>query len=445
MELHKAPMGQEAAPEETQHEEPETMEALLAQEGLVMDFPKRGEIREGVISAITDTEVLVNVGAKSEGVVPKHEFDDLEPEERERILREGERIRVYVTGIGPNSTPRLSFRQALELEDWERAEAMRRSKEIFQGTITGYNKGGLEVRVGRLRGFIPLSQISRERRASLPSERPDASWKALIGQPIVARIIEVDPERRRLILSERAAAREARELAKERVIEELQVGEVRTGRVTSLTNFGAFVNIDGADGLVHLSEISWEHIDKPSDVLKVGQEVQVKIISIDRENKRIGLSIRQLQEDPWQVKVRELREGQLVRATITRLAKFGAFARLENGLEGLIHISELSTQHVEHPKEVVKEGEELTLRIIKIDPEQRRIGLSLKAVDSLAYADLDLQMAIAEAEAEAKQAKGDAAPAEAEGEPPIEAKASTAPPEEDDEAAPPEAAEEATE
>ncbi len=432
MEMHEAPMGQEAAPQEVNHEEPESMEALLEQEGLVMDFPKRGEIREGEITAITDSAVLVSVGTKSEGVVPLREFDDLEPEVREQLLQVGNRVRVYVLGLDDSGTPRLSFRHAQEEEDWDRAETMRRTKELFHGTIAGYNKGGLVVRFGQLRGFVPLSQISRERRATLSSDRPDASWKVLIGQPIVARVIEVDRERRRLILSERAAAREARELAKERVLNELQVGEVRTGRVTSLTDFGAFVNIDGADGLVHLSEISWEHIDKPSDVLQVGQEVQVKVISVDRENKRIGLSIRQLQEDPWQIKARELRVGQLVRATITRLAKFGAFARLENGLEGLIHISELSTQHVEHPKEVVKEGEEVTLRIIRIEPEQRRIGLSLRAVDSLAYADLDLQMALAEAEEEAEP-EGDAPEAEPALESPPEAVEEQAPPEADEE------------
>ncbi len=412
MEMNEAPMGQEAAPENQaqaqQVEEPEemTMEALLEAEGLGMDFPKRGELRQGEITSITDQAVLVNVGAKSDGHIPLREFDRLSEEEREQVLKVGNKIPVYVTGFDSHGAPRLSYLQALEAEDWERAEQMKESGELYEGTIAGYNKGGLVVRLGRLRGFIPLSQISRERRESVGGDRPDHRWKVLIGQPIVARVIEVDRDRQRLILSERAAAREARELLKERVLAQLQVGEVRTGRVTSLTKFGAFVNIDGADGLVHLSEISWEHIDKPEDVLQVGQEVQVKVISIDPERKRIGLSIRQLQEDPWKTKAATLRVGQLVKATITRLEKFGAFARLENGLEGLIHISELSDQRIEHPKEVVKEGDEVTLRIIRIDPEQRRIGLSLRKVDTLAYADLDLQMALAEAEEDLEQLLG---------------------------------------
>jgi small subunit ribosomal protein S1 len=213
----------------------------------------------------------------------------------------------------------------------------------------------------------------------------------MIGQEIDVIVIEVDRERRRLILSERAASTETRETLKERVIDELKEGEIRTGRVTSLADFGAFVNINGADGLVHLSEISWDRIQHPGEVLKVGQEVKVKVISIDRDKKRIGLSIRQLLEDPWTQKSSTFTVGQLVDATITRLTKFGAFARLEDDLEGLIHISEISEKRIEHPKEVLHEGEQVTLRIIKIDPENHRIGLSLRRVESMAYADMDWQ------------------------------------------------------
>jgi small subunit ribosomal protein S1 len=204
-------------------------------------------------------------------------------------------------------------------------------------------------------------------------------------------VIEVDRERRRLILSERAASTETRETIKERVIDDLKEGDVRTGRVTSLAEFGAFVNISGADGLVHLSEVSWERIQHPSEVLKVGQEVKVRVISIDREKRRIGLSIRQLQEDPWVQRLSKYQVGQLVEGTITRLTKFGAFARLEEDLEGLIHISEISEKRIEHPKEVLNEGDVLTLRVIKIDPENHRIGLSVKRVDSMAYAEMDWQ------------------------------------------------------
>ena len=194
---------------------------------------------------------------------------------------------------------------------------------------------------------------------------------------------------------------------------------MRTGRVTSLADFGAFVNINGADGLVHLSEISWDRINHPEEVLKVGQEVKVKVISIDQDRKRIGLSIRQLKEDPWLDRIEEYRVGQLVEGEITRLTKFGAFARIEDDLEGLIHISELSDHRVEHPKEVVSSGEALTLRIIKIDKERRRIGLSLRKVDSLAYSDLDWQLALADidgAEAEEEAPEAEAAEVQPEAE-----------------------------
>jgi small subunit ribosomal protein S1 len=206
----------------------------------------------------------------------------------------------------------------------------------------------------------------------------------------------VDRERRRLILSERAANQESREAMKDRLLTEISIGETRKGRVTSLADFGAFVNINGADGLVHLSELSWERVDHPSKMLKVGDEVEVKVISIDQERKRIGLSMRQLQKDPWDDHVTNYRVGQLVEGTITRLVKFGAFARLDEHIEGLIHISELGEDRIEHPKEAVQEGEKLTLRIIKIEPDKRRIGLSLRKVDSAQYSDLDYEAAMAE-------------------------------------------------
>jgi ribosomal protein S1 len=222
-------------------------------------------------------------------------------------------------------------------------------------------------------------------------------------------VIEVDRERRRLILSERVALQETRESLKDRLLDELSEGDVRTGRVTSLADFGAFVNIDGADGLVHLSEISWERIEHPREVLKVGQEVQVKVIGVDRDRKRIGLSIRQLQEDPWVKKIEDLKEGQLIEGTITHLTKFGAFARLDEDLEGLIHISEISEQRVAHPKEVLHEGDVVTLRVIKIEPERHRIGLSLRKVDSPAYSDFDWKMTLAEVVEESQEEEGEGA------------------------------------
>jgi small subunit ribosomal protein S1 len=413
MDQNDAQIGQEALPEDNQPEEentedqviaPPSMEELIEEEGLKLDFPKQGEIRMGVIASIGESEILVSIGTKSEGVIKKFEIDKIPKEELEK-LEVGKEIPVYV--VDPEDqggTLVLSYIRAKEEQDWITAEQMMETDAVFDGMIESYNKGGLLVPFGSLRGFVPSSQVSVLRRMESVGDTPDERWKEMVGGPIKVRVIEVDRERHRLILSERSALQETRESIKDRLLDELQEGIIRTGRVTSLAEFGAFVNIEGADGLVHLSEISWERIDHPNEVLEVGQEVQVKVISIDQERKRIGLSIRQLLPDPWTKKVEGLREGQLVKGEVTHLTKFGAFARLNNqeDLEGLIHISELSESRINHPKEVVKEGDVVTLRVIRIDTERRRIGLSLRKVDSPAYADLDWKIALSDEVEESK-------------------------------------------
>ena len=403
MDQTNAPVGQEEVPEgqitsKNPEEHPVTntgeMESLLKEEGLTLDFPKQGEIRTGVIASLGDNEILVSVGTKSEGVISGKEKEQI-PAETLSGFHIGQEIPVYVLNPeDPSGNLVLSYMRAKEETDWLDAESMKASGSVYEGKVIGYNKGGLIVPIGLLRGFVPASQVSVMRRTE-GEENADARWSKMVGEPIKVVVIEVDRARHRLILSERIALQETRETIKDRLLDELHEGAVKTGRVTSLADFGAFVNIDGADGLVHLSEISWERIENPSEVLKVGQEVKVKVIAVDQERKRIGLSIRQLQPDPWVVKVSNLKEGQLVEGTITHLTKFGAFAKLDEDLEGLIHISELSDQRINHPKEVVKEGDVVTLRIIKVDPERRRIGLSLRKVDSMAYANLDYEMMMA--------------------------------------------------
>lgn len=391
-------------------QEAPSMESLLEEQGLSLDFPNQGEIRQGVIATIRDSEILVSVGTKSEGVISGRELEQI-PADVRSTFKIGLEIPVFVVAPEDNNgNVVLSYMRAREEKDWEEVEQLLSNNQPYDSKVVGYNKGGLIVPVGGLRGFVPASQISLTRRSGSGNESPEQRWGRMVGDEMCVRVIEVDRERRRLILSERLALLETRETLKDRLLDELQEGTIRTGRVTSLADFGAFVNIEGADGLVHLSEISWERINHPNEVLKVGQEVKVKVISIDRDRKRIGLSIRQLLEDPWVQKVGHLKEGMLVEGTITHLTKFGAFARLEGDLEGLIHVSELSEQRVVHPKEVIKEGDVRTLRVIKIDPERRRIGLSLRKVDSPAYADLDWKMALSD-EVE-KAHEGDAAPEE---------------------------------
>jgi small subunit ribosomal protein S1 len=407
----EAPENNRVEPEQAEpkvSQETASMETLLSEEGLGLDFPKQGEIRTGTIATIGENEILVSVGTKSEGVISGRELEQIPAEERSEFTV-GMEIPVYVlTPEDSNGNVVLSYLRAREEKDWEEAEELLSSSKILDSKIIGFNKGGLLVPLGRLRGFVPASQISLLRRSAISGDTPDQRWGKMVGEPVRVRVIEVDRERRRLILSERAALQETRETLKDRLLEELKEGDVRKGRVTSVADFGAFVNIDGADGLVHLSEISWERIQHPNEVLKVGQEVDVKVISIDQERKRIGLSIRQLQTDPWLQRVGYIKEGQLIEAKITHLTKFGAFARLDDDLEGLIHISELSEHRIAHPKEVVKEGDTVTLRVIKIDPERRRIGLSLRKVDSAAYSDLDWKMALAEEVEEVQEGKDEA-------------------------------------
>lgn len=374
----------------------QTMESLLKEQELSIDFPQAGEIRKGHIASISPSQILVSIGAKSEGLVSGKELEQLSARERE-ALEVGQEVYVYV--ISPedsNGNVVLSLKRAQEQISWDNVDRHLEENNVIESKIIGFNKGGLIALVEGLRGFIPSSQVSALRRMQSTGDTPEQRWQKMIGEPILVRVIEVDRERRRLILSEKAASTESRQSIKERVLEELQVGGVYTGRVTSVANFGAFINVNGADGLVHLSEISWDHIEHPREALEVGQEVKVKVINIDREKKRIGLSIRALLEDPWKARLEKYSVGQLVEGVITRLTKFGAFARLEGDIEGLIHISEISENRIEHPKEVLKEGDVKTLRVIRIDPEQRRIGLSLRKVDSAAFADKDFKLMTAE-------------------------------------------------
>lgn len=363
-----------------------------------MNMPQRGEIRDGKIARITSTEILVDVGAKSEGIITGRELETLDEATR-AALAVDQIVSVYVMDPEDRSgNIVLSLTRAREEKDWRQAEELLASQEVYSGAIAGFNKGGLIVKLGNVRGFIPASQLSSaRRRRSEGGETPEQKWGRMIGETSQVKVIEVDRSRNRLILSERAAAKETREAQKEQLLAEIKPGDVRKGHVISLADFGAFVDIGGADGLVHLSELSWKRVAHPNEVLKVGQEVEVTVLNVDRERKRIGLSMKRREDDPWLVIKEKYRPGQLVAGTITKLTKFGAFARVEgeNDLEGLIHISELADGHIDHPREAVSEGQSVTLRVVKVDPEKRRMGLSLKRVSSAEYADADWEQVAA--------------------------------------------------
>lgn len=384
--------------------EPHPMDLLLQDEAYEIETPRRGEIRTGVIARVSENDMLVDIGAKSEGIVSSHELDQL-PADVRASLAEGEQVTVYVLRTNErDGMIALSLLKAEEEKDWELAEELLNSEENYDGTIDGYNKGGLIVKLGRLRGFVPASQVSLSRRRRAGGETPEERWGEMLEEPIVVKVIEVERRRNRLILSEREAAREARDMLKEQLIEELEPGEVRTGHVISLADFGAFIDIGGADGLVHTSELSWKRVNHPSEILKVGQEVKVKVLDLDMERKRISLSLRELEDDPWDEISERFQAGMLVEGVVTKLTKFGAFARLaetdDYEVEGLIHISELAEQRIEHPREIVDEGETVTLRILNVEPERRRIGLSLRKVDSKEFAEADWETALEDLEEE---------------------------------------------
>lgn len=352
---------------------------------------KRGVVLEGTVTTTSPTAVYVDVGEKTDGVIPGRELERMNKETLD-MLKPGEKVSVFV--VNPhdhNGDLVLSLNRALEELDWRRAEEYKESLQVYESHIAGYNKGGLIVRFGRVRGFVPQSQLGADRRRTMSGETPEERWGKMVNETISVKVMEVDRSRNRLILSERAAARESRENRKESLINRLEVGEVRTGRVVSLVDFGVFVDIGGAEGLVHLTELSWTHVTHPKDLLQVGQEVKVEVISVDPEQKRIGLSMKRQAADPWDTVATTYAIGQLVKGNVTKLTKFGAFIRLVDvpEIEGLVHISELSDQRVNHPREVLEENETVTLRVVKMDIENRRLGLSLKQVNSAEYLDMD--------------------------------------------------------
>lgn len=389
--------------ENNQEQEQEvTMETLMGEyfdaDGVNIDIPTAGEIRDGIIASLSDNQILVSIGAKSEGIIAGKEFDAI-PKDILATFEEGKAIPVYViTPEDHEGNLILSFVRAVEEQSWLEAEELLKSSESFDSIVAGYNKGGLIVPLSTIRGFIPASQLGLSRRLGITGGTPEEKFKEFVGQPIKVCVVEVDRQRQRLILSERAASTETRDQIRDKILEELNEGDVRKGRVTSLADFGAFLNIGGVDGLVHLSELSWDRLDNPNQMLKVGDEIEVKIISIDRERRRIGLSRRALLGNPWHEHVKNLKKGQLVEGEITRLTNFGAFVKLNmpGDLEGLIHISELSEERVDHPKQVVKPGDVVTLRIINIEEADQRIGLSRRRVDSAAYADMDWKSLVAD-------------------------------------------------
>jgi small subunit ribosomal protein S1 len=337
---------------------------------------KYGDVLEGIIMHLDRDEMLVDIGSKAEGIVPAKEYSSLSAEEKGK-LQVGDNILVFVVQPeNPEGHPVVSIDRARQEKSWRKLQEIHEANDVIEAEVTNYNKGGLLVNLDGVRGFVPASQVSEIRGGDESSKQADMA--RLIGTSMPLKVIEINRHRNRLILSERQAIQERRDVMKEKLIEELKEGEIRKGRVSSICDFGAFVDIGGADGLVHLSELSWSRVRHPSELLKLGEEVDVYVLGINQAEKKIALSIKRTQAEPWSRVASSYEVGQLVRGTVTQLANFGAFARIEDGIEGLIHVSELADERIQHPKQVVQEGQDLLLRIIRIDPQRRRMGLSLR-------------------------------------------------------------------
>lgn len=357
--------------------EPSEMGALLEGE-YDYKLPQRGDIRKGVILSISPSQVIVDMGLKREGLVPASDISKLAPEVLNK-LAVGEEVFVSIEKPSDREGDLVvSIYKAWLERDWSVAHEYFEQGTIWEGEVSGYNKGGLLVPFGNLRAFVPSSQLPSSWRNKISGQNRAEQLQEHIGQKLPVKVIEVDRHRKKLILSAQAAEREWQEAQRTKFFDELKEGEQRKGVVSSLCDFGAFVDLGGIEGLVHVSELAWHRVRHPRETLKTGDEVDVYILRIDRERKRVGLSIKRLLPEPWKNIDQRYEVEQLVKATITNTVDFGAFAMIENGVEGLIHVSELSENLIGHPREVVQVGDEVTVMILRIDPEHRRLGLSLK-------------------------------------------------------------------
>ena len=369
----------EAQLSEAQQADEMLFEQYLAEEE-DLSLPERGDLREGIVVEVRSNELLVNIGAKRDGIVPQSDLNRLE-DDYAGTLREGETVPVVVSKLTTNEGMLvLSIADALQKKDWLVAEKMLESGEITVRKVVGYNKGGLLADFDHLRGFIPASHIVGLPR-NMNEEQRNERLQQIVGQDLPVKVIEVERQRRRLVLSYRLAEREYRAGRKAQLFEELTVGAVVDGEVRSLRPFGAFVDIGGADGLLHVSEIGWTPVSHPRDVLKVGEQIQVEVLRLDPERSRIALSRKRLLSNPWESIEERYKVNDTILVTVTRVIDFGAFAQLEPGIEGLIHISELADITVAEPLKMVSSGDRIPVKILRIHPDRQRIGLSRRQAD----------------------------------------------------------------
>ncbi|NHN54941.1 30S ribosomal protein S1 [Calidifontibacter sp. DB0510] len=355
-------------------------EELLAAIDATIKHFNDGDIVEGVIVKVDRDEVLLDIGYKTEGVIPSRELSikhDVDPTE---VVSVGDEVEALVLQKEDKEGRLILSKKRAQYERaWGTIEQIKEQDGVVTGTVIEVVKGGLILDIG-LRGFLPASLVEMRRVRDL---------QPYVGKEIEAKIIELDKNRNNVVLSRRAWLEQTQSEVRTTFLKELQKGQVRSGVVSSIVNFGAFVDLGGVDGLVHVSELSWKHIDHPSEVVEVGQEVTVEVLDVDMDRERVSLSLKATQEDPWQHFARTHAIGQVVPGKVTKLVPFGAFVRVEDGIEGLVHISELAERHVELPEQVVQVGQEIFVKVIDIDLERRRISLSLKQANDDSGAEFD--------------------------------------------------------
>jgi len=346
-----------------------TDDAYEAAVDSTIKFFNDGDIVTGTVVKVDKDEVLVDVGYKTEGVIPSKELSirhDLAPEE---LVHVGDEVEALVQQKeDKDGRLILSKKRAQYEKAWGVTEKIKEEDGVVTGTVIEVVKGGLIVDIG-LRGFLPASLVEMRRVRDL---------QPYIGQQIEAKVIELDKNRNNVVLSRRAWLEQSQSEVRANFLNNLEKGQIRKGVISSIVNFGAFVDLGGVDGLVHVSELSWKHIEHPGEVVEVGQPVTVEVLDIERDRERISLSLKATQEDPWQTFARTHQLGEIVPGQVVKLVPFGAFVRVEDGIEGLVHVSELANRHVEIPEQVVSVGESVMVKLIDIDLERRRISLSLK-------------------------------------------------------------------
>ena len=339
-------------------------------EASLRDF-KEGDILEGTVVKIDRDEVLLDIGYKSEGVIPTKELSIRHDVDPSQVVKVGDEVEALVLQKEDKEGRLILSKKRAQYERaWGRIEEVMQSGGTIKGPVIEVVKGGLILDIG-LRGFLPASLVDLRRVRDL---------HPFVGTELEAKIIELDRNRNNVVLSRRAFLEESQSEGRKKFLESLQKGERRKGTVSSIVNFGAFVDLGGVDGLVHVSELSWKHVDHPSEVVQVGQEVEVEVLDVDLERERVSLSLKATQEDPWKEFERKYSAGEIIDGQVTKLVPFGAFVRVAAGIEGLVHISEISEQHIETPESVLSVGDEVRVKVIEVDVPRRRISLSMRQV-----------------------------------------------------------------